>query len=181
MKKFTEDELNEIFRKHALWLNAEDGGERANLNGANLDGANLNLASLDGASLDGASLDGASLNRASLDGASLNGASLNGASLDGANLNWASLDGASLDGVSLNGASLNGASLDDKIYQISRIGSSHRMTTYNATKNIIWCGYFKGTLEEFDVEVEETHKDNVLYLAQYRACLVYFKTLRDLK
>ena len=53
--------LAEILAKHLKWLNNEDGGKRANLDGASLDGASLDHASLDGASLRGASLDGANL------------------------------------------------------------------------------------------------------------------------
>ena len=36
MKEITRDELNEILRKHDLWLKGDFNGARANLNGANL-------------------------------------------------------------------------------------------------------------------------------------------------
>jgi hypothetical protein len=61
MKKITREELDEILRKHKLWIEEQDGGERASLVGASLDGASLVGASLDGADLRGASLDGADL------------------------------------------------------------------------------------------------------------------------
>ena len=64
MKRYSPEELAEVLRLHKLWLNDEDGGERANLGGAYLDGANL-----DGANLDGANLRGANLRGAYLDGA----------------------------------------------------------------------------------------------------------------
>lgn len=57
----TQEELSEVLIKHQMWLNNEDEGERANLDGANLCGANLYGANLDGANLYGANLDGASL------------------------------------------------------------------------------------------------------------------------
>lgn len=38
--------INEILRKHELWLNCEDGGERANLGDADLRHANLGDADL---------------------------------------------------------------------------------------------------------------------------------------
>lgn len=44
-----EMELKEILRKHKLWLNNEDGGERANLSRAKLSYANLKSADLSGA------------------------------------------------------------------------------------------------------------------------------------
>ena len=42
--EITKEQLDDILRKHALWINNESGGERANLSGANLSGAkNLNF------------------------------------------------------------------------------------------------------------------------------------------
>lgn len=45
-------ELNEILRKHQMWLQGEKRGERANLWEANLRRANLHRANLCGADLD---------------------------------------------------------------------------------------------------------------------------------
>ena len=64
MRMITSDELHEIIRKHKLWLQDEDGGERADLSGADLSGAilsgaNLSVADLSGADLSGAILSGA--------------------------------------------------------------------------------------------------------------------------
>ena len=61
MKRYSPEELAEVLRLHKLWLNDEDGGERANLGGAYLDGANLDGANLYGANLGGANLGGADL------------------------------------------------------------------------------------------------------------------------
>ena len=99
MKEITRDELNEILRKHNLWLKGDFNGARANLYRANLYRANLN----------GADLYGANLYRANLNGADLRGANLNGADLRGANLNEANLYGANLRGADLRGANLRGA------------------------------------------------------------------------
>lgn len=62
-------EISEVLRKHKMWLNDEEGGERANLIGANLSGANLRGAYLRGAYLTGADLTGADLRGADLTGA----------------------------------------------------------------------------------------------------------------
>ena len=59
-------ELNEILRKHKLWLESKEGGECANLYGANLYGADLRDANLYGADLYGAGLCGANLYGADL-------------------------------------------------------------------------------------------------------------------
>ena len=70
----TKEQLNEVLEKHKKWINAEPGGERANLQradvwGANLQGADLQVADLHGANLWGADLQGADLRDADLQGA----------------------------------------------------------------------------------------------------------------
>jgi len=76
--------INEILRKHKLFLEEKRNGERANLTGAFLRGANLTGANLRGANLTGANLTGANLRGANLTGANLTGAFLRGAFLRGA-------------------------------------------------------------------------------------------------
>jgi uncharacterized protein YjbI with pentapeptide repeats len=84
--------MRRILDLHKKWLNNEQGGIVADLQGANLWGANLC-----GASLCKANLYGANLNEANLRGANLCGASLRKANLHGANLREANLCGADLD------------------------------------------------------------------------------------
>ena len=79
MKEITRDELNEILRKHNLWLKGDFNGARADLRGADLYGADLYGADLYGADLYGANLYGADLYGANLYGANLNEANLYGA------------------------------------------------------------------------------------------------------
>ena len=68
------DELKEILKKHKMWINYEDGGERAYLHNANLYGADLRGADLRRANLYGANLYGADLRGANLYEADLRGA-----------------------------------------------------------------------------------------------------------
>ena len=51
MKKITKKELTAFLRKHKLWLEDKDGGERADLSETDLSGANLSGANLYGADL----------------------------------------------------------------------------------------------------------------------------------
>ena len=74
MKKITREELYTFLRKHKLWLEDKEGGERAYLSGADLYGADLSGAYLSGADLSGADLRGADLSGADLSGADLYGA-----------------------------------------------------------------------------------------------------------
>ena len=129
--------LKEILEKHKMWLNGEEGGEKANLSGADLRGADLYRANLRGASLRGASL-----RRANLSGADLRGADLREADLRGANLICADLNGAYLDYASYplycNGLCIH---VDDRIgiqllyHAISNILFSHN-TSDNLKKQV---------------------------------------------
>ena len=92
MKKLTQVELDQVLRKHSLWL--EPGGvqgARADLSGASLTGADLFRANLSHADLTGADLTCADLFHANLSHADLTGASLSGASLFHANLTGAQI------------------------------------------------------------------------------------------
>ena len=95
--KITKKELEQLLKKHKLWLDNNPNGERAHLCGADLRGADLR---------------GANLRDAHLCGAHLCGADLRGADLRGANLRDAHLCGADLCGADLRGADLRGADLD---------------------------------------------------------------------
>lgn len=107
----TQNELDKILENHKKWLNGEDGGSRANLQGANLRGANLQVADLRGADLRDVNLWDAALQGAKLWGADLRGANLQAADLRGADLRGADLRAAELRDVNLWGADLRGANL----------------------------------------------------------------------
>ena len=92
-----EQELKTVLELHKKWLDGEEGGQRADLQGANLRGANLRGADLRGANLRGANLRGAYLQGADLQGADLQGANLREADLRGADLQGANLREADLD------------------------------------------------------------------------------------
>ena len=116
--EITKEQLDDILRKHALWIYNESGGERADLRGANLSGAylyqaDLREANLSGAYLYQANLSGANLREANLSGAYLYQADLSGANLRGANLSGANLHEAYLRGVDLSGANLHEAYLHE--------------------------------------------------------------------
>lgn len=82
------DELNEILAKHKMWLNNEEGGERADLSGTDLREADLHWADLHWADLSGTVLCEADLCEADLREADLYGVDLRGADLRGADLDF---------------------------------------------------------------------------------------------
>ena len=95
-KVITQEELEVLLRKHKLWLENKEGGERADLTGANLKWADLTGANLTRANLTWANLTGANLTWADLTGANLTRANLTWADLTGANLTRANLDYSSI-------------------------------------------------------------------------------------
>ena len=57
LRKITKEELREVLRKHKLWLDKKEGGERADLSWSDLSWSDLSGANLSGADLSGADLD----------------------------------------------------------------------------------------------------------------------------
>ena len=120
--------------------------------------------------------------RADLGGADLQGASLKDADLSGANLGGANLGGTDLEWANLGGANLGGALLSSTdIYAIQNIGTRHDTTFYHVSTDLILCGCFSGTLEEFEAKVKATHSAGSLALAQYIAAIVFFRTIKEAK
>ena len=123
-----------------------------------------------GADLRGADLGGAYLGGADLGGADLGGAYLGYADLRGAYLGYADLGGADLRGANLGYADLRGANLGEwgkiqspsDVLIVGAIGSRNGYTTiFHTDKGVfVQCGCFKGTLDEFEVKVKETHQGN---------------------
>ena len=109
----TAKDLQEILRKHTLWLKGEPDGEKADLSGADLRRVNLYRADLSGVDLRRATLYGADLRRVNLYGADLCSANLYGADMSDANLSGADLRRADLSGANLCRANLYGADMSD--------------------------------------------------------------------
>lgn len=173
MKKYTQEELKKIVKRHKMWLNDEDGGKQANLEGANLRDANLRDADLQGADLWGANL---------------RGADLWGANLQGANLWGANLQSADLRGAKLQGASLQGALLPDGFYQVVGCGCVGRCTTYNPINDQVVCGCWDdgagNHLDSFRQRVENIYgEDSVVpdkkHYAEYMAAIAFFETVKN--
>ena len=99
-----------------------------------------------------------------------------------ADLCYADLRGADLRGADLCGANLRCANLsflliNGFIYQLSRIGSSNRMTTFWADNDVVWCGCFTGTFGEWRDKIRKTYTADDKYRKQYEAALKYFAEL----
>lgn len=186
-------DLKEVLRLHERWLKGYADRRRMDLSqedlhGANLRNADLRWADLSNADLRGADLSGANLSHTDLRGADLCDAYLFGANLYGAdlcdanlcntNLCNTNLSYADLCGANLGGADLSYATFDDCIFCLDRIGSVKRRTTYNATKDIVWCGCFTGTFKKWVAKIRKTYPDeNNVYRKEYEAAIAYFKAI----
>jgi len=123
-------------------------------------------------------LSSADLSSADLSFANLSSANLRSADLRSANLRFADLSSANLSFANLRSANLSSAETDKRYIQISCIGSNKRMTTYCFEDDFIWCGCFKGSLQEFEDAVNQTHKDNEQFLKEYTGFINYLKSLK---
>ena len=191
-------DLKEVLHLHERWLKGYEDGRRADLSqrdlsyadlrgadlrsaflhDADLRGTDLCYADLNGASLHDADLRGTDLCYADLNGASLRDADLSDADLRGTDLRGTDLRGTDLRGTDLRGADLSYAMFDDLIFCLDRIGSAKRRTTYNATKDIVWCGCFTGTFDEWVEQIRKTYpNENNVYRKEYEAAIAYFKAI----
>lgn len=121
MRNISKEELEEILRKHKLWLREDEYEDEEEC--TDLDGINLAFirhksslekgerANLDHVNLNGFDLSNANLKRADLCCASLEGANLENADLIEADLSYANLENANLKGAVLNRADLRHANL----------------------------------------------------------------------
>jgi hypothetical protein len=116
--------------------------------------------------------------RANLRSADLSSANLSSANLSSADLRYADLSYADLSSANLSSADLSYADLSKRYIQVSCIGSRKGMTTYCFDDDFIWCGCWKGTLEEFEKQVKATHKNNKQYLKEYLGFIKYVRGLR---
>lgn len=93
-------------------------------------------------------------------------------------LNCACLTKSDLSNVDLHDSHLNQAVIDDHIVCLDRIGSANRRTTYNITKDIVWCGCFCGTFKEWITRIRKTYPNkNEPCRKEYEAAIAYFKAI----
>ena len=67
----------------------------------------------------------------------------------------------------------------DRVIKIDRIGSRKGCTYFFKTLSQIYvrCGCFFGTIEKFEAQVNETHKDNDKYRQEYLEAIKYIKAV----
>ena len=158
MKNISVEELKEILKKHEMWLNNEEGGERANLYNADLRCANLRDANLYNANLYNADLEYANLINTDLRCANLKYANLKYADLIDANLEYAKLYNANLEDTNLECSNLRGADLSKVILR--------KATLYNANLykvNLRGANLYDADLRNANLEDIKISIDTICY------------------
>ena len=112
MKKLTQKEVNEIIKKHQMWLNNEEGGKQAKFSDMNLNGLDLSNSNLEDAYFSGTDLVGANLENCNLRSCQMSYADLSFANLKNCNLQHADLGSCILSHTNLENCDLNMARLD---------------------------------------------------------------------
>ncbi len=113
MRTITKKELSEILEKHKKWLNADEGGEKADLRDTDLRGEDLRKVDLREASLDCADLRAANLQSANLQHTNFRKAKLQSINLQNADLQFADLRGANLTQANMPSTNLQCADLSN--------------------------------------------------------------------
>jgi len=108
-------------------------------------------------------------------------ADLTSANLTSANLRYADLRYADLTSANLTSADLTSADLRNvggreinTFLSVAGIGRKGRQTLWWVEEDIVWCGCFKGTMDEFEVKVDVQHGDST-HGQNYRDAIAYFR------
>lgn len=131
------NELQEILRKHKLWLHAVNNGEKADLRYADLRYADLRRADLRGANLSGANL---------------NGTNLDEACLKQAILNWVSTQ-------DIVGQKIISVQVDTT--------RPNNQISYWVDLDIWVTGCFQGSLEDLKERIDRAHRNNKFLKDRY--------------
>ena len=128
-RRIEQGELDELVRKHKLWLEGEDGGERLALVNCNLSRSNLSGSNLSGSDLSGSDLSGSDLSWSDLSGSDLSRSDLSGSDLSGSNLSRSNLSRSNLSGSNLSWSNLSRSDLDYSVLPL-------------------WCGSLKANFDD---------------------------------
>lgn len=174
----TQYELNETLYYHSLWLDNK-GGVQADL-------SNKNLSHLD---LKWKNLTQANLTNADLTGALLTQSVLVSANLQGTIFKDTILTEAILYNTTLKDAILTGANVTD-MYKFGLInfsgGSTGKLAVYDAKNDLIHCGCWIGTLENFEKSVYNKYKfgfeltSYILEIQKLRAFKKHYELVKEL-
>ena len=171
--------------------------EAANLSRANFDHADLESAVLRRANMTYVNLAEATTRRAHFTNATFEGAHFDGVDFTGSKLAKARLDGIHLGhGIVLCWVDVRGTNIplfglaqtslsetftNKRYIQVVGIGSRKGTTTYIGEDDLLVCGCFSGTVDEFEAQVKKTYVHESQYFQESLGVIAYFRSLRDAK
>lgn len=137
----TQEELDEVIRKHKLWLNGEEGGERANLIDKDLRGLDM-----DGADMRDARMEHVDMRYASMRNADMRNAHMRDANMEYIYMRSANMENADMVNVNMRFAIMMGANMEDANMEYADIRNAIMDGTNMKGANIdysclpLWCG-----------------------------------------
>ena len=187
-RKISQEELEDILKKHKKWLNNQNGGERANLIDADLSYLNFKKVDLRCAKMTSVNLTHADLTDTVLKNADLRSANLTDTVLKNADLTDTNLAFANLKRANLKGTDLTNTTIWDTIFSNAggksiisiQLNTSVENRVINYIPEIDWvsAGCFRGTLEELKNKVKYTHSDNEKIRKRYEKAIEFIEFLK---
>ena len=174
LKKISKEELREKLELHRKWLSGEEGGVKLDLRNVDLRCANLRNVDLRCANLTNSNLSCANLKYSNLTNSNLSNSDLRYA-----NLRYANLTNSDLSKTKFYLTNLYKTKGD--FVGVENIGSRNDTTHYFYNDNRIICGFFDGTMKEFEDKVKETYEENSKEYKQYIIAIDTLKKLAELE
>ena len=173
LRKISQEELEDILKKHKKWLNNQNGGERANLIDADL--SYLNFKKVD---LRCAKMTSVNLTHADLTDTVLKNADLTDTNLAFANLKRANLKGTDLTNTTIWDTIFSNAGGKSIISIQLNTSVENRVINYIPEIDWVSAGCFRGTLEELKNKVKYTHSDNEKIRKRYEKAIEFIEFLK---
>lgn len=154
-KTITQEEFNEILKKHMLWLKDNSKGKQADLSGVDLSNVKWKYPiSLKQANLRESRINNAFLLGSNLEGINLEGATILNSDLSASNLKRANLEGAVIYNSSFYGVELNGANLKNVSFGAPYFCPLNFVSTKANFSNADFRGSFLENVDFTDVVLE---------------------------
>ncbi len=150
-------DIKEILERHQLWLDGEDGGERADFTGVNLKRCDFSHANLENAIFSGANLSCAHFTKANLEGAIFRDANCCFADFSRANLFDVDFQGANLWSAlfvraNLKKSNLSGAKINSSNFEHADISDTFLWFCWGNGREIKSLNVFSGFLVSYTAE-----------------------------
>lgn len=86
-------------------------------------------------------------------------------------------------GIEFHDCNLTKIDMPEPVYSIGPIGSRYSLTTFFAGRNIVQCGCWNGTLEDFKARIDEAYPscsegEELIFREQYLAAIKFFERMR---